>query len=161
MWLPAGAAATDLAAALERSGVLTRCVAGHGVRVTVGTPQENERFLEVFGTGELVQGLLAHWGLPVGPDAMRVHDWVQQLLNPGVAARLDGASVGETLKRCESSVGGSAAGTHLVLDVRQALYALADLVADAPAEALAGVELEISWLLNARGGLAPASTLPP
>jgi histidinol-phosphate aminotransferase len=113
VWLPVGAAATELAAALERSGVLTRCIPEYGVRVTIGTPPENDRFLEVFGTGDLVPGLSEYWRLPIGPDAMRVHNWVQQLLSPEVQA-----------------------------------HAMADIVADAPAEALPRLEVELTQLLT-------------
>jgi histidinol-phosphate aminotransferase len=113
VWLPVGAAATELAAALERSGVLTRCVPDHGVRVTIGTPPENDRFLEVFGAGSLVPNLSANWRLPTGPDAMRVHTWVQQLQEPAVQA-----------------------------------HAMADVVADAPVEALPRLEVELAQLLT-------------
>jgi histidinol-phosphate aminotransferase len=113
VWLPVGSVATELAAALERSGLLTRCVAEHGVRVTIGTAPENDRFLEVFGTGDLIPGLCENWRLPTGQDAMRVRNWVQQLLNPEVQA-----------------------------------YVMADLVADAPTEALPRLEVEVSQLLR-------------
>jgi histidinol-phosphate aminotransferase len=113
VWLPVGAAATELAAALERSGIKTRCVAEHGVRVTIGTPRENDRFLEVFGTGDLVQNLSEYWRLPTGPDAMRVHNLVQQLQHPEVQA-----------------------------------HVLADRVADASAEALPRLEIEVADVLR-------------
>jgi histidinol-phosphate aminotransferase len=113
VWLPVGAAATELAAALERSGVLTRCVPDYGVRVTIGTPPQNDRFLEVFGAGDLVPDLTANWRLPTGPDAMRVHNWVQQLQAPAVQA-----------------------------------HAMADVVADASAEALPRLEVELAQLLT-------------
>jgi histidinol-phosphate aminotransferase len=113
VWLPVGALATELAAALERSGIRTRCVPEYGVRVTIGTPPENDRFLEVFGSGELVAGVSDNWRLPTGPDALRVHNWVQQLLNPEVQA-----------------------------------YEMADLVADAPTEALPRLEAEVAQLLT-------------
>ena len=45
VWLPVGARATALAAALEEHGVITRPYAGDGVRVTIGLPHENDRFL--------------------------------------------------------------------------------------------------------------------
>ncbi len=46
-WLPIGACALPFAAACERAGVIVRPFAGDGVRVTVGTPADNDRFLAV------------------------------------------------------------------------------------------------------------------
>jgi hypothetical protein len=145
-WLPAGAKATELAAALERSGIMTRCVPDAGVRVTVGTPDENDRFLEAFGRGELVPGLAQQWQLPTGPAAARVHGWVQHLVNPDLQARIDLASATELLARCEVAILGSASPCQLQ-DVPQILHATADVIADAPAEALPRLELELSELL--------------
>jgi histidinol-phosphate aminotransferase len=45
VWLPLGERAVDIYAELERRGVVTRPFAGDGIRVTVGTPEENDRFL--------------------------------------------------------------------------------------------------------------------
>ncbi len=45
VFLPISDSATDIAAALERVGVITRPIAGIGLRVTIGSPQENDRFL--------------------------------------------------------------------------------------------------------------------
>jgi histidinol-phosphate aminotransferase len=45
LWLPLGDRTTDCAAACERAGVLVRGFAGAGIRVTVGTPEENDAFL--------------------------------------------------------------------------------------------------------------------
>lgn len=45
VWLPLGAATADVAVGLERAGVVTRPFAGEGVRVTIGTAAENDRFL--------------------------------------------------------------------------------------------------------------------
>jgi histidinol-phosphate aminotransferase len=45
VWLPLGDGATEFAAACERAGVIVRPFAGDGVRVTVGTPEENDTFL--------------------------------------------------------------------------------------------------------------------
>jgi histidinol-phosphate aminotransferase len=48
VWLPlAGDRATAFAAACEAGGVLVRPFAGDGVRVTIGTPEENDRFLAI------------------------------------------------------------------------------------------------------------------
>lgn len=48
VWLPVGAPALALAEALEARGVVTRPFANEGVRVTIGSPAENDRFLAAF-----------------------------------------------------------------------------------------------------------------
>ncbi|MGY1916040.1 histidinol-phosphate transaminase [Blastococcus sp. SYSU DS0973] len=45
VWLPVGERALGLAAALEARAVITRPFAGEGIRVTVGTPEEDDVFL--------------------------------------------------------------------------------------------------------------------
>jgi histidinol-phosphate aminotransferase len=45
VWLPVGEQAAPLAAALEARAVITRPFAGEGIRVTVGTPEEDDVFL--------------------------------------------------------------------------------------------------------------------
>jgi histidinol-phosphate aminotransferase len=45
VWLPLGDATSDWAAACEDRKVIVRPFAGAGVRVTIGTPDENDRFL--------------------------------------------------------------------------------------------------------------------
>jgi histidinol-phosphate aminotransferase len=45
VWLGVGAATDDLALAIERKGVIVRPFSGEGIRVTIGTPSENDRFL--------------------------------------------------------------------------------------------------------------------
>jgi len=45
VWLPLADRATEFAAACEAAGVIVRAFAGDGVRVTVGTPEENDIFL--------------------------------------------------------------------------------------------------------------------
>jgi histidinol-phosphate aminotransferase len=45
VWLPLGDEAAAFAAACEEAGVIVRAFAGEGVRVTVGTPDENDTFL--------------------------------------------------------------------------------------------------------------------
>jgi histidinol-phosphate aminotransferase len=45
VWLPIGADAVDFAVGCEKRGVIVRPFAGDGVRVTIGTPTENNRFL--------------------------------------------------------------------------------------------------------------------
>jgi histidinol-phosphate aminotransferase len=45
VWLPVGEQTVALAAALEARAVITRPFAGEGIRVTVGTPEEDDVFL--------------------------------------------------------------------------------------------------------------------
>jgi histidinol-phosphate aminotransferase len=45
VWLPLGEQTADVAAALEARAVITRPFAGEGIRVTVGTPDEDDIFL--------------------------------------------------------------------------------------------------------------------
>jgi histidinol-phosphate aminotransferase len=45
VWLPLGDATTDWAAGCEDRRVIVRGFAGSGVRVTIGSPEENDRFL--------------------------------------------------------------------------------------------------------------------
>jgi histidinol-phosphate aminotransferase len=45
VWLPIGARSVPFAQACERAGVIVRPFPGEGVRVTVGTPEENDAFL--------------------------------------------------------------------------------------------------------------------
>jgi histidinol-phosphate aminotransferase len=45
VWLPVGEQTVPLAAALEARAVITRPFAGEGIRVTVGTPEEDDIFL--------------------------------------------------------------------------------------------------------------------
>jgi histidinol-phosphate aminotransferase len=49
VWLPLGADAAEFAAGCEKRGVIVRPFAGDGVRVTIGTPAENDLFLAVAG----------------------------------------------------------------------------------------------------------------
>ena len=45
VYLPTGDATDEIYVKLERQGVVTRPFPGQGIRVTVGTPEENDRFL--------------------------------------------------------------------------------------------------------------------
>jgi histidinol-phosphate aminotransferase len=45
VWLPLGDRAVEVYTELEKRGVVTRPFAGEGIRVTVGTPEENDRFI--------------------------------------------------------------------------------------------------------------------
>lgn len=55
VWLPLRDASVGFAAACEAAGVIVRAFAGDGVRVTIGTPEENDAFLTAadsyFGAG--------------------------------------------------------------------------------------------------------------
>ena len=78
-WLAAGALAGDLAHELERRGVVTRPLSG-GVRVTVGTPDENDRF--VGALSELIEprpDVVDGWGSSTGVAARRAADWLERL----------------------------------------------------------------------------------
>ena len=50
VWLPLGAATDEVYLALERRGVVTRPFSGEGIRVTIGLPVENDRFLEAYAS---------------------------------------------------------------------------------------------------------------
>jgi histidinol-phosphate aminotransferase len=45
LWLPLGDRSAEFAAACEQAGVIVRAFQGDGVRVTIGTPEENDAFL--------------------------------------------------------------------------------------------------------------------
>jgi len=45
VWLPLGDGTVDWAAGCEERKVIVRAFAGSGVRVTIGTPEENDRLL--------------------------------------------------------------------------------------------------------------------
>jgi histidinol-phosphate aminotransferase len=49
IWLPLGDDAVPFASAAEARGVIVRPFAGEGVRVTIGTPAENDLFLQIAG----------------------------------------------------------------------------------------------------------------
>lgn len=46
VWLPLGDLTNDVHLELEKAGVVTRPFPGEGVRVTIGSPEENNRFLD-------------------------------------------------------------------------------------------------------------------
>ncbi|GGK12664.1 putative phenylalanine aminotransferase [Pilimelia terevasa] len=50
VWLPLGERSVEFARACEAEGVIVRPFAGDGVRVTVGTPAENDAFLKIADT---------------------------------------------------------------------------------------------------------------
>jgi histidinol-phosphate aminotransferase len=45
VWMPVGDSASALTLALEARGIVTRPFPGEGIRVTIGSPEENDRFL--------------------------------------------------------------------------------------------------------------------
>lgn len=78
LWLPSAEASSPLAEALEREGVVTRPL-GPGVRVTIGTPEENDRFLDALARVAAPIGLDRHWVLPTGERATQVADEIDAL----------------------------------------------------------------------------------
>jgi histidinol-phosphate aminotransferase len=70
VWLPLGEPTAGVAAALEARGVITRPFAGEGIRVTVGTPEEDDLFLaaldEVVPGASGTAGDDVRTGAPVG-----------------------------------------------------------------------------------------------
>jgi histidinol-phosphate aminotransferase len=82
VYLPAAEMSVDLARELERRGVVTRPFADTGVRVTVGTADEVDRFLAAFGeiaTGVVAEQLHASWQLPTGVEGRAVAEWLDRL----------------------------------------------------------------------------------
>lgn len=49
MYLELGERTLDVCVELERHGVVTRPFADEGLRVTIGTPEENDKFLRALG----------------------------------------------------------------------------------------------------------------
>ena len=78
VWLPAGGSTAVLAVDLERRGVVTRPFPDVGLRVTVGDPATDDRFLEAFSLAakELDP---ASWQLPTGDLATRVQAGLDDL----------------------------------------------------------------------------------
>jgi histidinol-phosphate aminotransferase len=48
VWLGTGARTDEVTVELEQRGVVVRPFSGEGIRVTIGTPAENDRFLAAF-----------------------------------------------------------------------------------------------------------------
>lgn len=61
VWLPAGPASASLGEAMERRGVVTRVFPDVGIRVTSGTPAENDRFLAAFADAATETDASEHW----------------------------------------------------------------------------------------------------
>ena len=79
VWLPAGTGAVDLTLALERHGIVTRPFPDEGVRVTIGTAEENNRFLAAMAEVASPLGLDKAWRLPTGPRAATVRGWLDRI----------------------------------------------------------------------------------
>ena len=77
-WLAAGAQNATLGAELERRGVVTRPLDG-GVRVSVGTPDENELFLQALADVANDIDLAAHWDGATGDAAVNAAGWLDRL----------------------------------------------------------------------------------
>jgi histidinol-phosphate aminotransferase len=78
-WLPAGSATAALGLALERRGVVARPLDG-GVRVTVGTSDDNNRFLDALGDAvDSDPALTADWRTATGAHAVAAADWLDRL----------------------------------------------------------------------------------
>jgi histidinol-phosphate aminotransferase len=68
VWLPLGEQAAEVAARLEARAVITRPFAGEGVRVTVGTPEEDDVFLAALdGVLDTLRGDTLLTSMPTGP----------------------------------------------------------------------------------------------
>jgi len=78
VWLPAGEQSAALTLELERAGVVTRPFPGEGVRVTVGAPEENDRFLAALDKLAPALGLAEAWFLPTGERARQVQAVVER-----------------------------------------------------------------------------------
>ena len=48
IYIPTGEASADIATAMEKQGVVTRPFPGIGLRITIGTPEQNDRWLAAF-----------------------------------------------------------------------------------------------------------------
>ena len=69
VWLNAGERAVALDEALKREGVVARCFAGEGVRVTVTTAEETDVLLRALGRALPAAGLAGAGGESAGPQA--------------------------------------------------------------------------------------------
>jgi histidinol-phosphate aminotransferase len=101
VWMPAGDASATLTLKLEQVGVVTRPFPGEGVRVTIGTPAGNDRFLAALAGCIEPLELPAHWALPTGVSAKRVQalvdrlDAVQERLVEHAVRRHEGVTPGD------------------------------------------------------------------
>lgn len=77
-WLAVGDEFAALADALERRGVVTRPL-DRGVRVSVGTPEENDRFLTELDGATSELDLLPGWEAASGDAAVTAAGWLDRL----------------------------------------------------------------------------------
>ena len=56
VWLPLGARTDEIHLGLEQRGVVTRPFPNEGIRVTIGTAEENDRFLSTLAAVVAVSG---------------------------------------------------------------------------------------------------------
>jgi histidinol-phosphate aminotransferase len=98
VWLPAGEQSAALTLELERAGVVTRPFPGEGVRVTVGAPEENDRFLAALDKLAPALGLAASWFLPIGERARQVQAVVERcdVADRRLVAHRDAVHIGLT-----------------------------------------------------------------
>jgi histidinol-phosphate aminotransferase len=98
VWLPAGEQSATLTLELERAGVVTRPFPGEGVRVTIGTPDENDCFLAALDTLAPALGLAEAWLLPTGERARQVQAVVDRCdaADRGLVAHGDAVHAGLT-----------------------------------------------------------------
>ena len=57
VWMPVGEHAAGLTIGLERNGIVSRPFPGEGIRVTIGSPEENDKFLAALDTVVRTEGL--------------------------------------------------------------------------------------------------------
>ena|GEM_PF-29111 len=93
VWLPGGDATVALTLKLESQGVVTRPFPGEGVRVTVGTPAENDQFLGALQVCVDPLELREHWRLARGDLAAQVQATVERV--DALQERLVAAVVGD------------------------------------------------------------------
>ena len=78
-WLPSGARSGELAVALEQRGVVVRPFPS-GIRVTVGTPEENEAFAAALDAVRSdMPSIIDDWQLPTGDRAVSTAVWLDRL----------------------------------------------------------------------------------
>jgi len=78
LWLPAGAGTGALANSLEKRGVVGRSL-GEGVRVTIGSPVENDRFVDALDDIQQTEpDALSSWELATGDTARNAQAWIDR-----------------------------------------------------------------------------------
>lgn len=85
VWLPAGAAAAPLTAALEQRGIVARGFADSGIRVTSSEPDENDAFIAAF-LESADADVAAAWEMATGPVATAAGHWLDDAVATGASA---------------------------------------------------------------------------